>query len=117
MDCTNVVIARRRHHYNNYHRVNYFIVVVFGVAAMMLMMMMIPLSTTIFLDDNFPGRSWQKKLTDMRAEMAAKDVDLLVITSLDETACKFLVCSIIMCLIYWLMLLGCTPLQQSFSYI
>ena len=37
-----------------------------------------------------PGRSWQDKVSDMRTAMGDEDVDMLVVTGLDETACKFI---------------------------
>lgn len=37
----------------------------------------------------FPGRSWQDKLADMHKAMTEKEVDAMVVTGLDETACTF----------------------------
>ncbi|KAL3884061.1 hypothetical protein ACJMK2_030284 [Sinanodonta woodiana] len=37
----------------------------------------------------FAGRSWQDKISDMRAKMAEQEVDLMIITGLDETAWLF----------------------------
>ena len=37
------------------------------------------------------GRSWEDKISDMRQAMTDKDVDMLVVTGLDETACKLAV--------------------------
>lgn len=37
----------------------------------------------------FAGRSWQDKVSDMRAAMAEKEVDMMVVTGLDETAWLF----------------------------
>ena len=34
------------------------------------------------------GRSWEDKISDMRQAMTDKDVDMLVVTGLDETACE-----------------------------
>ena len=34
------------------------------------------------------GRSWENKISDIRQTMAGKNVDMLVVTGLDETACK-----------------------------
>ena len=37
----------------------------------------------------FSGRSWQDKLADMHKAMTEKEVDAMVVTGLDETACTF----------------------------
>ena len=37
---------------------------------------------------HFVGRSWQDKVEDMRTAMTDESVDMLVVTGLDETACK-----------------------------
>jgi len=36
----------------------------------------------------FTGKSWQDKVSDMRSKMEKEGVDMLVVTGLDETACK-----------------------------
>lgn len=36
------------------------------------------------------GQSWQEKVKDIRNEMRKKDVSVLVVTALDEVACKCL---------------------------
>lgn len=35
------------------------------------------------------GRTWQAKVSDMREAMESAEVDMMVVTGLDETACKF----------------------------
>ncbi|CAC5425169.1 pepP [Mytilus coruscus] len=38
---------------------------------------------------SFTGKSWIDKIKDIQQEMKEKNVDALVVTSLDEVACKF----------------------------
>lgn len=46
----------------------------------------------------YAGRSWQEKLEDVRSEMKKKAASVLVVTALDEVACKTITIIIIMCL-------------------
>ncbi|KAK3597295.1 hypothetical protein CHS0354_010927 [Potamilus streckersoni] len=50
-----------------------------------------PMPSTVInaLSMQFAGRSWQDKINDIHTKMAEKYVDLMVITSLDETAWLF----------------------------
>lgn len=57
------------------------------MATSFLFVVMIVLTTFYPLNQ---GRSWQDKVADVRKEMAEKEVDALVVTGLDETACGFL---------------------------
>ena len=42
----------------------------------------------LLYDKYLPGKTWQQKTKEIQDEMATKDADALIVTSLDETACK-----------------------------